>query len=396
MRSIILRSILVGAAMASAVPALAVYAPIPEGEQGDEFTYALRAGITYDSNIFGGASGQISSTIFEVSPDITFNYSASQTTFLSLEYKAIVDYYTNRPGNDILDSHYLTAKVAKSFSKTSDLFVTEAFSYVRNPQSTLNGLPINTDQSFVSNSLDGRFSFAPTEETTVALKGQDIYTHYLNSLLSNELDSNQDMEGLEGDYALRKDLKAAAEYRHQDVTYAHNGSVNDKNTDFAMGGLDYVPGPKTTFGFRLGGEYRTRSGASSITTPYAELTSKYAYAKDSFVSFGYTYDLEETSDPIHFTDEKVNRFTLNVQHALSALIVASASIDYETATLLGRANIGQANVSEDTTRGGLALTYIPTKNWLISATYDYDFVDSGIASRGMVRSRTGASATYTF
>jgi len=53
-------------------------------------------------------------------------------------------------------------------------------------------------------------------------------------------------------------------------------------------------------------------------------------------------------------------------------------------------------VSEDSTHAGVALTYLPSKNWSVTASYDYDFVDSGVSSRGMNRSRTGVSATVVF
>jgi len=109
---------------------------------------------------------------------------------------------------------------------------------------------------------------------------------------------------------------------------------------------------------------------------------------------GYTYSLEETSDPVHFSDEKTNRMFVNIQHEVSALVVASASIDYEPATLIGRP--GQVDVNEDSTHAGVALTYIPTKNWTVSASYDYDIVNSGIAAREFNRSRVGLSATVVF
>ncbi len=383
-----------GAALASTVPAWAVYAPVPESEQGEEFTYAVRAGISYDSNIFGSASGAIGSTVYEVAPKIDFNASLTKETFASASYEAVIDEYQNRPGSKTLDSHYLTAKLAHSFSKTSQVFLTDAFSVVRNPASTLNGVPVNADQSYENNTADGKFSFAPSELITTTIKVQDTYYHYLSSVLSDTLDRNEDLFGLQGDYAMLPDLKAVAEYRHQDVDYVHNSGTDNKHTEFALTGVDYNPGPKTTVGVRVGAEYRNRDGAPNITTPYAELTAKYAYGEKSFVSAGYTYDLEEVSDTIHFTDSKVNRFFVNVQHAVTETFVASASIDYEPSILLGRSP--QVNINEDTTRAGLALSYIPNKNWTFTASYDYDFVDSQLASRGLNRSRTGAFATYSF
>jgi long-subunit fatty acid transport protein len=74
--------------------------------------------------------------------------------------------------------------------------------------------------------------------------------------------------------------------------------------------------------------------------------------------------------------------------------VGSASFDYEPAQLEGRA--GQANIQEDSTHAGVAVTYLPTKSWTVSAAYDYDFVDSGISARGLNRSRVSLSTTVLF
>jgi hypothetical protein len=42
------------------------------------------------------------------------------------------------------------------------------------------------------------------------------------------------------------------------------------------------------------------------------------------------------------------------------------------------------------------LTYLPRKNWMISATYDYDRVLSDEPSRTTERQRVGINAAYTF
>jgi hypothetical protein len=47
-------------------------------------------------------------------------------------------------------------------------------------------------------------------------------------------------------------------------------------------------------------------------------------------------------------------------------------------------------------RLGAALNYLPTKNWVLSASYDHDHVWSGIDTRELKRNRFGVSAVYTF
>jgi predicted porin len=161
-----------------------------------------------------------------------------------------------------------------------------------------------------------------------------------------------------------------------------------------MGGVDYSPGPKLTMSGRLGFEDRHRDSESNTTSPYVELTSRYTYTEGSFLSAGYTYTFEESSDPTRFNDTKVSRFFVNLQHRLSGTFTASGSIDYEPSVLQGRGT--QVNLDETTTRFGLGLSWLPTKNWTISGTYDYDNVNSDDPSRGQSRQRFGVSARYTF
>jgi hypothetical protein len=380
--------------------ARAVYAPIPEFEQGKDFTLTIQSGISYNSNIFGAASDAIGSYDFMVSPKLAYNVSVTNQTFLSASYNPSLDYFDNRPGTKTVYSQALDARIAHSFSQTSVLDVTDRFTYSQNPEALLSGLPVNVDQTQYNNQFDGRFSFAPTEQLGMVLKARSVYYDYTNPLLSSLLNRFENLYGLEFDYTIDPRLKFAGEYRHQDVDYSNAPSQNNKHSDFLMAGFDYSVGPQLTSSIRLGGEYRQREGLGSETTPYVELSAKYDYAKGSFVSIGYTYSLEETSNPALFSDEKLSRIFANVQHSFSPLIIGSASVDYEPAALNGRpaynGNPAQADINEDSTHAGVAATYLPAKNWSVTASYGYDFVDSGISDRGMNRSRVGLSAKVQF
>jgi hypothetical protein len=332
--------------------------------------------------------------VFEVSPKFAVNTSLSEQTFLSASFQPRVDYFDNRPGKKTLYSQDLDARLAHSFSPTSVVDLSDAYSYDQNPESLLSGVPVNTDQTLESNQFDGRFTFSPVERLGLVLKTRVMYYDYVDPVLGDELNRFENLYGMEFDFSLLPELKLAGEYRHLDVDYRDNPGDNDKHSDFLMAGFDYKLGPRLTASVRVGGEHTRRDGLSDETTPYVEVAGKFDYAKGSFVSAGYTYDLEETSNPLLFSDERTNRMFVNIQHAFTAEFFGSASLEYAPATLVGRP--GQADVEEDSTNAGVAATYQPNRNWTVSATYDYNFVDSGISSRGMNRSQVGVRATVTF
>jgi hypothetical protein len=390
---IFLRLLFVGGLIA-AMPLRAVYAPIPAQEQPNDLTVSVRGGVTYDTNLFGAATGAINSVVWELAPRISYNASPTEKTFLALSYGLTLNYFDDRPGEKLLDSHDIMARLAHQFSKTTTIDITELLMISRNPESLLAGVPLNTDQSFNRNQIDGRFDTELNGKIGATVKARSIHYEYRNASLGRSLDRIENLFGGSLDYAILPEFKGVGEYRHQDVYYRKLGEEKNKRSDFVMVGFDYEAARKLTVTGRLGREWRDRAAERDTTSPYAEFSLKYDYAEASFVAAGYAYTLEETSDTARFTDTKVHRLFVNAQHRVTALITASASLGFEPSELQGR--VGQGDINEDTTRLGFALSYLPTKNWTVSATYDYDDVKSEEAARDLRRERTGVNASYSF
>jgi len=387
------RVLFVGGLIAAA-PLRAVYAPLPEQEQNKAWTATLRAGVTHDSNIFGSAAGAIDSLVYEAAPKVAFSGSLDDRTFAEFSYGLTVDHFVDRPGDKTLVSHGLAARLAHAFSAATSLDVSEDYQFAKNPESLLAGVPVNTDQSYQRNELDGRFTTAPLPKFGATAKVRSVLFRYDNDALARSLDRLENLYGLSGSYDVLPGTKAVAEYRHEDIYYRKAGEAKNKRTDFALVGLDYAVARKLSLSGRVGNSWRHRSAERSAGTPYAELSAKYDYARGSYAAFGYAYTYEETSNVFLYNDTKVNRLFLNVRHALSALIAASASVDYEPSQLQGRRGI--ADVDETTTRAGLALTWSPTLHWAASATWDYDHVDSDDPGRTQDRNRYGVNVAYSF
>jgi opacity protein-like surface antigen len=388
-----LRALIVGGLLA-ALPVWAVYAPIPEQEQGKDLTFSIKGGVAYDSNIFGSATDERGSAILTLAPRIAYNTSLTPQTFFSAAYGLTLDYFDNRPGDDLLDSHDISARLAHAFSKVTFVDLNELFTISRNPESLLPGQTLNTDQSFTRNQLDGRFVTAITAKISTTLKARSIFYDYHDHELGRSLNRLENLYGWSGDYAILPELKGVAEYRHQDIFYRTLGERKNKTSNYLMGGVDYDVARALSVVGRLGAEWRQRKAEPDATAPYVEFSGRYNYQEASFLTAGYVYTMEETSDPQRFNDTKVHRLFTNLQHAVTALIVASGSLTYEPARLQGRG--GNAGIDETTWRAGAALNYLPTKNWTISIGYDYDRVRSDEPSRQLRRQRVGLNAIFAF
>lgn len=387
------RALVIGGLLA-ALPARAVYAPIPEQQQGKNLVVSIRGGLAHDSNIFGAATDEQESAIYTIAPRVIYNTSLTDQTFFAVSYALTLDRFEDRPGDRLLDSHEASVRLAHAFTKVTTIDLNDTLTIARNPESLLPGRALNTNQSYTRNQLDGRFVTPLNPKVGAALKARSIYFDYHDADLGRSLDRTETLLGASADYAILPELKAVGEYRYQDVSYRRGGSLKDKISNYLMGGADYAVAQKMSLSGRLGAEWREREAESDTTAPYAEFSAKYDYTETSFVTGGYVYTLEETSDPERFNDAKVHRLFANVQHSLSALVVASGSVTWEPSTLEGRN--GVRDVSEKNLRLGAALTYLPTKNWSTSASYDYDRVRSDDPSRKLKRNRVALTATYTF
>ncbi|MGC4075391.1 MAG: hypothetical protein QM760_23405 [Nibricoccus sp.] len=381
----------------AAARALAVYAPIPEQEQGKLLTIYASGGAYYDTNIFGAPTDELASMVYQVSPRFVFNMSASDQTLVSASYQLSLDYFADRPGEQLLDSHSASASIKHTFSPRLEAEISDSFQLSKNPESLLPGLStvLNTDQSYALNQLDGRLAANLTKRTGLTFKARTATFAYDNDSLAEELDRSEYLGGLALTHTLLPEIQAVAEYRHQTIRYASGGESKDKDSDFALIGADYVVNPRMALSGRVGSEYRRRKGADDEILPYTELALKLDYGKGSYLSAGYGFSVEEVSNLDVYTDMSVHRFFANVQQVISPRMVATASLGWEPGTLNGRAGVSPDR-DETNTKVGLALIYRLNARWTASATLDYDNVNSEDPGRMLQRTRGGLSVRCVF
>ena len=374
--------------------AFAIYAPIPELEQGKALTYRLGASGYQDSNIFGAATNEIESFVWNVNGKIAFNGSIDDQTFASASYFISNDYVVDRPGDQNLTNQTFAGRIAHSFSPATNIDVSGTYDIAENPESLQAGIPLNTDQSYNRAQVDARFTTGFGQKGSVVAKYRFIDYAYETESLAQELDHDENLLGLEVGYAMLPETKIVGEYRYQTINYGTAGALKDKTSNFLMAGFDYNPSKEIMVTARGGVEDRERDSQPDVTAPYVELSTRYTYAQNSFLAAGYSYTLEEPSDTLRYNDSEVNRFFVNVQHRLSGPFTFSGTITYEPAQLQGRS--AQPDIDEETLRFGVGVTWQPTKNWTVSGTYDLDDIQSDDPGREQNRDRIGVSASFTF
>ena len=374
--------------------AFAIYAPIPEQEQGKALTYRLGTSAYYDSNIFGAAYNPIDSMVWNLNGKISFNGSIDDQTFTSASYFITNDYVEDRPGDQNLTSQSFAARLAHSFSPQTNVDLSAAYDILKNPESLQAGFPLNTDQSYNRGEFNGRFTTGLGQKTGLVGKYRFIDYAYDQQSLATQLDRAENLLGLELTFAYLPETKLVGEYRYQTIDYDTNGAFKDKVSNFLIAGFEYNPSKQLAVSARGGVENRERDSQPDITAPYVELTSRYTYAEDSYVSAGYSYGLEEPSDIVRYNDSEVSKFFANLQHRINGPFTFSGSLAYEPAQLQGRSPF--QDIDESTFRLGMALSWQPTKNWTVSGTYDWDEIQSDDPNREQSRDRLGVGASFTF
>jgi len=168
----------------SHVAAHAGHAPVPPpAESGKELNITSPAGASYDSNIFGAATNAIDSLVYRLAPKVADEASLNDQTFASASYQLNADYFDSRPGEKELFGHELTARLAHAFSPVTNADITDSFSVVKNPEALLAGIPLNTEQSYQRNQIDGRFTTSPIQKAGITVKARSIFYDYeANSL----------------------------------------------------------------------------------------------------------------------------------------------------------------------------------------------------------------------
>ena len=370
-----------------------IYAPVPAPEQGSAVTVSLIGGVHWDTNVLGTPDSEIESAVYYASSRIMVGQGTdTQTTFTGY-YDLKAFFYSDRPTENSLYNHEFIGTLNHEFSEAAQIFVSDTYSIIDDPESIDVGI-LQTNQSHNQNRFNTRFRYDASEQLNVVLKFRNIDFSYDNSDVSEILDRNETRAGAEIGYQVQPTARVVAEYRYQSVNYGSAAVLKDSSSSFFLGGLDWDPDPKTKVNARFGLEDRDRSASSGVSSMYATVAVLHKYADRSYLSVGASFNIQETTNPVEYSDEEVLGFFVNAQHAVSGTLFIGGSVFYDNSDLRPRG--ANASITDGGLRLGLNMTYEPRPNWSAIFSLDYDDVSSDDPKRSQQRFRVGISARYTF
>jgi hypothetical protein len=375
------------------VALIGVYAPVPQPEQGSAVTVSLIGGVHYDTNVLGSPTDEIESAVYLLNPRIMVGQGTDSQTSFTGYYDLKAFFYSDRPTQDSLYNHEVNGTLNHQFSEAARLLVSDTYYVIDDPESIDAGI-LQTDQSLDRNRFNARLRFDASEQVNVVLKYRNNNLGYDNSDLAVLLDRNESRAGFELGYQMQPNARLVFEYRYQQIQYDVSATLKDSESSFFLGGFDWDPSPKTKISTRFGLEDRDRSVSTDDSSANATVMVLHKYDNRSFFSLGVSYDIQETTNPVNYSDEEVLAFFANIQHALSGSVYLGASVYYDDVEL--RPQAATTKINYNALRIGFNLTYEPRPSWSVIFSLDYDDVSSSDIFRVQDRLRIGVSARYSF
>ncbi len=395
----------------------------------------------YDDNIFTRPSKpeKVDSFGLQVIPGISYKVSNGATS-VSIGYTLDAKWYERR-SRDSVDStgtvsqkadpwdysHYIKANIKHKASDTLSFEAGDSFAITREPQELLSGQVARSKADALINNASLKGDIGLSDSFGLAVAYRNNLYDYSDPGYKVALNRMENVPSIDLRYKINPSLYGVLGYRYSDVAFDKNGIIltdsrgvtiysdaRNWSSHFVYAGADWQASPVLSFAVRAGGEFTDfanvekyhLSDSKSDTSPYADVSAKWQFAKDSYLNGGLRHQLNatdalyptvtDTSTSIVQNQESTLLYAV-VAHNLTPALRVSANGQYQNAVFKGGSFDKK---SEDFYSVGLSLSYALNSYLSAEASYFYDKLatesDSALSSRGYSRNRVflGIRASY--
>ena len=383
----------------------------------------------YDDNVDTAHSNPTDSFGWEINPAIGF-YTQREGTRFGASYQYVFKYYdTKPPGNsDHYDqTHNFDISLSHTFSPRYNIAVQDSFVIGQEPDVLRAGNAFATFQRVSGNNIRNYGSIDFNAQLSPVF---GLAAGYGNTLFNYADDNgtidNPSQAGLlnrienaihiDGRWTLQPQTVGVLGYmfRNQDYTggeeigVLEDGSIivsDDRNSisHYLYVGADHTFLPTLVGSMRVGArfiEYPNESeGVGNQVAPYVNMSLSYTYAPQSYLSAGFSYDMNSTdafsvSGDSFTQNEESAVFFASVNHRITPKLFGSLLFTFQDSTFNGGS---LNNETEQYYLIGLNLKYHFTPHFSAEAGYNYDLVtDKDNPQRAYDRNRVyiGVTAAY--
>jgi Putative beta-barrel porin 2 len=347
--------------------------------------------VGYDDNIFAQHSDRKGSGFTEASLGIA-SHIGNERTRLDANLGTGLDFYWDRSGRSVDPNISLNLSFSHQLNPRTYITLTDYLSYAAEPNLQLGFGAANQVANYFYNSstLALGFQWTPRFSTVTSYTANVLY--YDRPSLGNSLNRLENLIGQQFRFLVLPTITAVAEYRFGYIDYFSNSSL-DSYSNFLLGGADMTLGPRLTFGFRAGAEFRHYNQGQSgqeqdLTYPYAESTLAYEYRRGSYLEWYNRFGLEESDLGIGY--RRTYRTGLKISHVFGERLrlVGAAYYSYNEYV--------NPSFTENVLDLNLGLTYQIRRSLALSAGYTFERDFSQLTSRDYYRDRFYLGLLFAF
>jgi hypothetical protein len=347
--------------------------------------------IGYDDNVFAQHTDRKGSGFTEASLNIA-THIGNERTKLDAILGTGLDFYWDRPGRSVDPNISLNLSFSHQLNRRTFIALADYLSYSAQPNLQLGVGAQNQVANYIYNSstLSFGFEWTPRFATVTSYTANVLY--YDRPSIGDTLNRLDNLVGQQFRYLLLPEVTAVAEYRFEYVDYFSNSRLNSYS-NFALGGADLTLGPRLTFTFRAGAEFRhyeepQPGGQQDLAEPFAESTLAYQYLPGSYLEWYNRYGLEESDLGIGY--RRTYRTGLRLSHVFGQRLrlIGAAYYSYNEYV--------DPSLTENVLDLNIGLTYQIRRSLALSAGYTFERDFSQLISRDYYRDRFYLGLLFTF
>ena len=366
---------------------------LPDTANANKF-YTITASLRgeYDDNIYTTRHNKTGSFVMEFSPSILVNFNSENSTF-SARYTFGLDYYANRSGQPIDQSHELLLRYTHQFTDRFSLDVRDQFGYFTNPD-LLNGVgtPFRNGGYFI-NTATADFEAQWTPVFGTSTNYSNVAILYQDSEIGDLQNFDENTVTHDFRFAILPKFNFTVGGIFDDTDYF---TINRGYTNYTADvGLDWQALPNLSAGVRVGGTLTTSDTVSDSVSPYASATVEWRLGKRSDFNFSYLHNVVPT-DVFNAVGQEADRFTLRFNYDLTTRLTAHVEAtythsDYTSSLLQSGSSFTEEDLGVDT-----GLDYHLTDNFSFEAGYLLSDISSQEDFRDYTRNQVylGVRGTY--